>query len=101
VLDNGCFHHFEPSLYNVTLTKIHNILYDKGFLFLAVFMEDNSKLKNGHVDYIDGGKRICKFFTKSEIENILNRNDFVLKNTEVVQRTVDNIKTLLCIAKKK
>ena len=100
VLDNGCFHHFEPSYYSLTLNKVNDILKSKGMFFIAVFKEDDPNLEEGHVEYIDGGKRRCKYFTIEEIRVLLNEHGFTLIDTQEVLRSYDNLKTLLCIAEK-
>lgn len=101
VLDNGCFHHFEPELYLRTFNKVQDLLVDNGYFYLAVFEEPKEDLVQGHIEYLDGGKRRCKFFTETEISNLLSANNFELLATERVTRNFDNVKTLLCIAKKK
>lgn len=100
VMDNGCFHHFEPDLYTPTLNKVKDLLVKNGDFFLTVFEETNLELDKGRVTYLDAGKRRCKFFTIPEIKNLLEKNDFKLKNFERIKRDFDGIKILLCVATK-
>lgn len=101
VMDNGCFHHFETELYLPALNKVQDLLIDNGYFFLTVFEEPNEELVQGHVEYLDGGKRRCKFFKEQEISDLLNVNNFDLLMTERITRHFDDVKTLVCIAKKR
>jgi len=101
ILDNGCFHHFQPEVYTATFDSVKSLMKDEGKFFLAVFEEPDSTKDEGQVSYLDGGKRRCKFFTEAEIEALLNKNGFVLEDTDRVSRSFDNVQTLLCICKKK
>jgi len=101
VFDNGCLHHFEPDYYTVTLNKIHSILKNDGHFFLTLFKEPNELLKEGHVAFLDSGKRRCKFFVLSEIEQLLNEHNFVLEKSKIVSREVNKVQSLLCVIRKK
>ncbi|AXG70228.1 MbtH-like protein [Kordia sp. SMS9] len=100
VLDNGCLHHFEPEYYEITFHQIHHLLKSKGWFYLAVFKEDDTSVEEGRVEYIDGGKRRCKYFTKKEIAALFDHYGFTLKDTQEVSRSYDSLMTMLCIAQK-
>ncbi len=100
VIDNGCFHHLEPDLYEATLKNIAQLLTADGLFFLAVFKEANSEAAEGHVEMIDAGARRCKFFTEPEIEALLAANGFTQVDTLLVPRNFSNAEVLVCVAKK-
>ena len=70
ILDNGCFHHQHPDDYISYLEKIKISLDRLGWLVMSTFKS------NVHTELIDSKGRLHRYFSDSELEDLLGRAGF-------------------------
>ncbi|TKD69237.1 class I SAM-dependent methyltransferase [Pseudalkalibacillus hwajinpoensis] len=79
ILDNGCFHHQDPSKYTDYLTKVRNSLVDNGLFMLGVYSTGERENK-GQFKTLPSGK-YKKVFSGGEIEELLNKHNFNIEKS--------------------
>jgi len=100
IIDNGCFHHLEPSLYEITLHNVYQLMHVNSIYFLAVFKETDPDVIEGHTELIDAGTRRCKFFTSDEITALLENHSFRVSDQILVPRNFGDTEVIVCVCEK-